>query len=167
MPVYPKLLNSQGYSMYPVLLANDVIQVTPISPHDLNIDDIVVFAKKSHYVTHRLVYISKNRSYGITKGDNNLLPDSPIRLRQIKGTILRIYRKNQSLDLKNYYLFQSTYYFDEIKKFKKKLEKQSICYVFLKGLPLHLHFFNQYPQRIFSDCDILIRKESFHQIEVI
>lgn len=63
--------------------------------------------------------------------------------------------KSSKLTEYNYYL-QSSVYFREIKKINITLSENKINFVFLKGLPIYLHYTKNIPARRYSDCDILV-----------
>lgn len=154
-----------GNSMYPVLLNNDIIILNPSKK--LQIDDIVVIEKKSFYITHRIIYIDKNADQIITKGDHNPLPDKPIRYGDVSGKVYKVIREGKTLVIENLYLFQSIFYFNEIKRINSLLSNQKILYVFLKGLPIYLYYTKKPPRRIYADCDILIDPNDLPDVEKI
>lgn len=63
--------------------------------------------------------------------------------------------------------FQSRVYLPEILKLKRLFEAKNINFLFLKGLPLYLHFEKSYPKRILADCDVLIDKKAKFKAEKI
>ncbi len=156
-------LLSKGNSMYPLLLDNDIIILKPA--RKIAIDDIVAIGKKSYYLTHRIIYIDKSKKLLIAKGDNNLVPDKPISLKKIAGKVEEVIRTGKALRIEKLYLFQSTFYFNEIKKINSHFLKQSIPFVFLKGLPIYLYYTKRCPRRIYADCDILIDNSNKEEVD--
>jgi len=149
--------------MHPLLFNNDQCYIEP--KKKLLVNDLILLKKSNKLLIHRLIY--KNKNYFVSKGDNNLQSDGKIYPNQIIGKVAKIKRKGKSFFIKNIYLVQSTLYLQEIIKIKKAFEKEKIEHVFLKGLPLHLYFEKSHPQRIYADCDILIKKEDFPKAEKI
>ena len=78
---------------------------------------------------------------------------------------MKIKRNGKVLDPEHVYLFQSTYYFEEIVKIKRKFEKEQIDFVFIKGLPIHLYIENNHPRRMYFDCDVLVLGQDFERAE--
>jgi len=146
-----------GYSMMPILQDGDVVSIQKVSLESLRINDIICFRQKNRLVTHRVVY--KTKSYVITKGDNNPVSDGKILKNKILGKISAIERKEQKFDIDDLYLFQSSIYFEEIKRVVGMFKKAGIDQVILKGLPLHLFLEKKHQRRIYADCDILVAKK--------
>ena len=170
--MYKKLLSKIGYlsstegsSMLPVILPKDGLYFKPITLHKLKTDDIIIFTLKDKLVTHRVIF--KTTKYIIAKGDNNPFSDGKIFAKQIIGRVYKIKRNGKIFNLGDLYLIQSTVYFGEIIKIKKTLEKQKIDFLFLKGLPLHIYYEKKHPQRIYADCDVLIKQKNFLKVEKI
>jgi hypothetical protein len=65
------------------------------------------------------------------------------------------------------HLFQSSLYWPEIIKLNQTLKQKNVDFVFLKGLPLHLHFNHKIPDRLYYDCDLLIKKKDYQQTKKI
>lgn len=63
------------------------------------------------------------------------------------------------------YLIQSSIYFDQIVLLDEALKKAGIEYVFLKGLPTYLHYFETHPRRPYSDCDLLVPPKTISRVE--
>ncbi len=140
--------------MEPLLKENDIVYIKKISFHIIKINDIVAIKKFNKIITHRVIY--KTNSYIITKGDNNLQSDGHIYPRQILGVVYKVKRGKIFFRPDDIYFLQSSLYFQEILKIKKAFERYHINYVFLKGLPVYMHFQKKHPRRIYGDCDILI-----------
>ncbi|MCL4364043.1 nucleotidyltransferase family protein [Patescibacteria group bacterium] len=123
------------------------------------VNDIITINRSNKMFTHRVIY--KGNDYLITKGDKNLITDGKIRSNQIVGKVYQLKRRNKLTAIENIYLIQSTFYFKEISKIIDAFQKNHIDYLILKGLPLHLFFDKHLPRRIYSDCDIMIKKRDF------
>lgn len=82
-------------SMLPTLGENaNGIEVTPESPDQINIGDIITYQSGSNLIVHRVVDKGKdeNGDWFVTKGDNNPGTDSKIYFNQVKYlTIALIY----------------------------------------------------------------------------
>jgi len=158
-------LKSTGQSMLPILRPNDIVYFKKTPFLKIKVNDLIIFKKKNQLITHRVIY--KTKKYLITKGDNNPNSDGKIYPKQILGKVYQIKRNGQIFNPETFYLIQSTHYFSEIIKIKKKFDKENINYVFLKGLPLHLYFEGTHPKRLYADCDVLIDKKDFQKAEEI
>lgn len=158
-------LKSQGQSMRPLLYSNDILYFKNIIFSDIKINDLIILNKYNNLFTHRVIYKSSN--YLITKGDNNVNSDGFIYPKQIFGKVYLVKRNGQLINPESFYLLQSTLYFQEIIKIKKKFEREKIEFVFLKGLPLHLYYEKKHPRRIYLDCDVLVRPINFLKAEQI
>ena len=143
-----------GYSMMPILRNGDVVSVEAIPYSKIKVDDIICFRQKNRFVTHRVVY--KAAEYIIAKGDNNPFCDGKIKQDKIIGKARLIRRGSDEFNVDNFYLLQSSVYFDEIKRIIRVLKKGGVNFVVLKGLPLYLYLTGEHPRRIYADCDILI-----------
>ncbi len=152
--------------MFPLLRHQDTIFVRQLKKSRLKVNDIITIKQGVFFITHRIIYISK-AGLILTKGDHNFFPDKPVKRRDVIGKVEAIARKNQTIYIESFYLFQSSIYFEEIKIINKLLTDSQINYVFLKGLPLHLYYGKQIPRRIFADCDILIDSSEESDVEKI
>ncbi|MBU0572380.1 nucleotidyltransferase family protein [Patescibacteria group bacterium] len=155
----------QGKSMSPLILPNDKIIVAKTS--SLKVNDIVVFKKEKRLIAHRLIYISPSKDFLVTKGDNNLKSDGKIKPSQILGKVNFIKRNGETIKLSHIYLSQSSAYLQELIKINKALDQKHIPYIFLKGLPLHLHFGQTFPKRLYLDADILTNRTSSTQVDKV
>ena len=150
-------IKTYGDSMMPFFRDGDVIKLRKIQFLAIQPNDIVCYQQGKFLVTHRVIY--KSDIYLITKGDNNSLSDGKIRPDKILGRVSAIKRDGQNLNIEDIYLFQSSIYFEEIKRIVGILNKEKIDFVLLKGLPLHLFIEKKHPRRIYADCDILVAKK--------
>jgi len=146
-----------GDSMFPLLQDGDVVELRKADFKNLKTNDIICFRQKNHLVTHRIIY--KADLYVIAKGDNNPVSDGKITAERILGKVYAVKRGSQTFTVDDLYLFQSSIYFEEIKRIVMILNKERIDFVILKGLPLHLFLEKKHPRRIYADCDILIAKK--------
>ncbi|MCS7093530.1 MAG: nucleotidyltransferase family protein [Patescibacteria group bacterium] len=153
-------LKSKGYSMHPLLDKGDVIYFKKKSFSKIKENDLLVFYKNKNLICHRTIYKDRKNRFLISRGDNNLKDDGRIYPKQILGVVTKIKRESKIFDPENLYLVQSTYYFEEILKLKKELEKKKINHLFLKGLPVHLYYEGSHPRRIYADFDLLIERKS-------
>lgn len=161
----PLQIKSFGNSMYPLLQDGDIVYIKRADFNKLKINDIVCIRKNNHVFTHRVIY--KKGNYIITKGDTNPLSDGKIYTKHLIGKVDKIKRGKDILDLEDFYLIQSSFYFNEIVKVKKAFEKEKIDFLFLKGLPLHLYYEGSHPRRIYADCDVLIERGIFTKAALI
>lgn len=145
--------------MAPIFIDNDILYYKKVAFENIKTNDIVIVKKDSKYFTHRVIYICD--SYIVTKGDNNLHTDGKVYSRQIIGRVYRIKRKKDYFAPKDLYRTQSLFYFNEINTVTDALKQRKIPFLFLKGLPLYLFYTNKNPQRLYSDCDILVRPSDF------
>lgn len=160
-----KKIKTFGHSMEPLLHDGDVVNIKKIDFPRLKINDIVSINKNYRFFTHRVVF--KNQKYIITKGDNNNLYDGKIYSKNVIGIVNKVQRNTQIIDIESLYLMQSTLYFQEIVKVKKKLEGKKIDHIILKGLPLHLYYEGTHPRRLYADCDILIERQKLTKLKKV
>lgn len=170
MPFTPDLskgntIKTFGNSMAPIFVNNDILYYKRVAFRNIKTNDIVIVAKNHQYFTHRVIYTSEK--YIVTKGDNNIHTDGKIYPRQVVGRVYRIKRKSDYFAPKDLYRTQSLFYFNEINGITKKLSSQDIPFLFLKGLPLYLYYTNNNPQRLYADCDILVRPDDFSKTKKI
>lgn len=158
-------LKIDGVSMLPLLKNGDVLFFRQIKFNKLRLNDIIIAQKGNIIFVHRIIYLGQ--SYVITKGDNSIVSDGRLYEKNIIAKAYQLKREDQTIDIDNIYLLQSSSYFQEIQKIKHKLEAADINFVFLKGLPLHLYFEKKHPRRIYADCDLLIEKSQWKKVLVI
>jgi len=70
-------------SMYPVLIAGDVILVEGVKPEDVQVGDVIIFSRSysANPIIHRVIQIVEldgGRRAFRTKGDFNPIPDTPL-----------------------------------------------------------------------------------------
>lgn len=151
--------------MAPIFVNNDILYYKKIAFKNIKTNDIVIVRKHQKYFTHRVIYTSGK--YIVTKGDNNLHNDGKVYEKQVIGRVYKIKRKDHFFAPKDLYRTQSLFYFNEINTVTASLKKQKIPFLFLKGLPLYLFYTKNNPQRLYSDCDILVRPEDFPETKAI
>jgi signal peptidase I len=161
----PNKIKTFGKSMMPLLHDGDIVYIKKKRFSAIRINDIVCANKNEKTFTHRVIY--KTDKYLITKGDNNPVFDGKIYPKNLIGVVYKVKRRDEELNPEVLYLVQSTLYFTEIVKVKRAFEKESVDFVFLKGLPLHLHYEGIHPKRIYEDCDVLIRKNHFKKASLV
>ena len=143
-------------SMLPLLLPDDIPHKIVKSKH-YDIDDIVLFYSFGRLIAHRVIWHHPRSDLYITQGDNNKISDKPINSSQILGKIISVKRQNSTYSLNSLYHTQSVLYFSELLKFTKLTSKFNLPFIILKGLPIHLKYFNHSPRHLLFDIDILIR----------
>lgn len=148
-------------SMAPLILPSDKPIVKKSKNHKLN--DIVVISKKSRLVAHRVIYLSLNKKYLVTKGDNNYKSDGKIKQEKVLGKVEEIKRNKELINLSHIYFSQSSSYLKELAQINKAFHKKSINYLILKGLILNLFVKNAPPQRLYFDADLLIQKKDLQK----
>ena len=147
-------------SMLPLIHSQDRLIIS--KSKKLNFEDIVVFKQNNILKAHRILHLSKDHL--ITKGDNNPKADNKIQKKQILGVVHQIKRGKEIITLNHLYFSQSIKYFKIISSLINKLDKNNISYVFLKGLPIHLHYKKSPPRHLYFDLDILISKNNLKKV---
>jgi len=158
-------IKAQGNSMRPILQDGDTIEYiqTPFSRIKLN--DIVLVYSKEILVTHRVIY--KTKSTCITRGDNNIAADTTIQKGMVLAKVMRFRRSGKWYGIQDVYVSQSVLYLNEINKLAALLTLHKIPYVFLKGVLVSLRYESRIPQRVYADCDILVRRAEHVKIEKV
>lgn len=84
-----RLYSIQTGSMEPEYPVGAMVVVEPVSFEQLNVGDVITFAKDSNtVVTHRIVEIDREQQLIITKGDNNNVRDSsPTSYKNVVGRV--------------------------------------------------------------------------------
>lgn len=159
-----KKIQTHGQSMEPFLFDGDVLFLVKKPVNRIKINDFITFKVKNLFITHRVIFKHTKDDYLITKGDNNHVADKKVYPKQIIGVVDSVKRRGQLISIESLYLIQSTLYFQEIAKVSKLFFNEKIDFLILKGLPLHLYFENEYPKRIYADCDFLIDKRHFDEV---
>lgn len=152
-----KKIKAFGNSMQSILHDGDVVYFKKINFSHIKVNDVICFKRRSVIVTHRVIY--KKKSYVVTKGDNNPISDGKVMPDNILGRVVSAKRDGQIFNIDDIYLFQSSIYFEEIKKIVRILNEERIDFVILKGLPVHLFLEKKHPRRLYADCDILVAKK--------
>jgi len=159
------ILKSEGDSMLPIFKSGDKIIYIKTNFKKIRVNDYILEFKKNTFFTHRVIY--KTRQYLISKGDNNLQSDGKIFPRQILARVIRIKRMKKIFNPELSYFAQSNNYLDEMVNIINVFKKKNIEFLFLKGLPIHLHYYDRPPMRFFSDCDLLINKFDLEKVNHI
>jgi len=92
-----------GVSMRPFLYDGDMVLVSPYNDQ-LEQGDLIVYQASGLLITHRVLHIIHSDKKGatfITKGDNSIVPDPPIKSSAIIGKVVAIRRKNHEMRLDN------------------------------------------------------------------
>lgn len=158
-------LKVEGASMLPLLLPGDILSLEKTSFLRIKEDDIALVIKNNQPLIHRVIY--KSDKYLVTRGDNKIKSDGTIKPSQVYSKVTGLKRGRQSIQLEDYYLYQSSRYFEAIYQLAVKLAEKKIKYVILKGLPLHLYYEKTHPKRIYADCDFLINPKDFGKVDRI
>lgn len=74
-------LKSQGQSMRPLLLPNDILYFKKVAFSRIRTNDLVMINKGKNFFTHRVIY--KTNKCSLTKGDNSPKSDGKIYPKQI------------------------------------------------------------------------------------
>ena len=86
-----------GLSMFPFLLPNDIIQVSPIKPENLKRGMVIVFQSDNIWVAHRLIKFDHKNGIAYTRGDGRATKDNPLSYEQIKGVAVKIVKSRWKL----------------------------------------------------------------------
>src|SRR3989344_6685879 len=116
-------IKSLGNSMKPLFYPGDVLYVRKTDFNRLKVHDLIIAEKDKRCFAHRIIY--RTDKYLITKGDNNFRSDGKIYPKQVIGKIFRIKRKRELLDIENFYLIQSSIFYQEIVRIKKNFQKMN------------------------------------------
>lgn len=84
---YITLAVVEGTSMEPTLQSGDLVVVMKrVSLDDIAVGDIIVYRRGGALIIHRVIRVEDGAL--ITKGDNNWLPDPPVRFQAVVGKVL-------------------------------------------------------------------------------
>ena len=86
-----------GLSMFPFLLPDDVIQVSPITPENFKKGMVVVFQSDNIWIAHRLIKFDNKKEVAYTRGDGRATKDAPLSYEQIKGVAVKIVKSRWKL----------------------------------------------------------------------
>lgn len=151
--------------MLPLLFPGDRITYKKVLFRNLKVNDLVLVSKDQQLFTHRVVY--QTTRYVITKGDNSHNHDGRVFPSQIWGKVSKVSRRGVAVNPGEVYLLQSGLYLQEIRRITKEFGRKKIKFVFLKGLPIHLFYEKQLPQRLYADCDLLVTKNDYLKAESV
>lgn len=87
----------KGFSMAPIINEGDLIFIKKLNKVDYKINDIIVFKEKNILISHRIISTTKQNV--VTKGDNSLVKDTPIKRNLVLGKVSLIQGKYGLLDL--------------------------------------------------------------------
>lgn len=98
-----------GESMKPLINPGDQLVIKPVAISSVMVGEIVVFKKKSKYISHRVLWRYKNKLH--VKGDNSREFDSPIGPHQLLGKLISTkssrgvikFNSKKSLKMRYYY----------------------------------------------------------------
>lgn len=93
----------EGESMSPILKQGDIITIRAISPENIRLGDIVVFATNGTLCAHRLVMkiFRGGRFILITKSDNAFVIDRPFYDKKLLGKVVEIKKDAVTLNLES------------------------------------------------------------------
>ena len=158
-------IRAQGNSMFPLLRNGDTVEYLHVPFHVIKLNDIVLMYQSNMFVTHRVIY--KTQTSCITRGDNNASADPPIKKGRIIAKVVRFKRRGAWHSVQDVYRAQSALYLHEIQKVETILRLYKVPHVFLKGVLISLHYEHTVPQRIYADCDILVRRSEWSILQNI
>lgn len=84
-------------SMQPLMKTSDMVVVEIIAGSKVKRGDIIVIKRADGFLTHRA--ISPTKDGWLTKGDSNILPDSPVKYNDIIGRVKMIQQANLTLNM--------------------------------------------------------------------
>jgi len=92
-----------GESMSPMLRRGDIITIKAISPENIRLGDIVVFATNGTLCAHRLIMkISRGgRFILVTKSDSTFFIDRPFYDKKLLGKVVEIKKDAMTLNLES------------------------------------------------------------------
>ncbi len=93
-------LRVQGSSMWPWVRPGDVAILRKVLPREICCGDIVLFARNSRFIVHRIVErcTRDGRNFLVTKGDANPHADGVIAMLEILGRVECIYRDRRRIE---------------------------------------------------------------------
>jgi signal peptidase I len=85
-------IKAHGYSMYPAVKPGSLILIEPLGQKGRPVPGEIVAVKREngiivHRVTNRI--IKNGVTWYVTRGDSNPRPDSPVKIEQIAGRIIK------------------------------------------------------------------------------
>jgi len=104
---YSVNFSAPGHSMYPTIMANENILVTPIDPAAVRMGDIILYRTNGSLIAHRVTLINKMNNDAIhtypdwsfiLKGDASATYDEPVKDEQIIGKVISIERNGCRID---------------------------------------------------------------------
>ncbi|HBG86036.1 MAG TPA: signal peptidase I [Marinilabiliaceae bacterium] len=84
----PVKVSVRGMSMFPMLMKDDLVIVSPTNYQELKKGDIVVFEKNDTLVAHRL--LDKQDGFLLTRGDGNRCADQALAYEKVKGKVSQV-----------------------------------------------------------------------------
>ncbi|MCB9186994.1 MAG: S24/S26 family peptidase [Flavobacteriales bacterium] len=90
-----------GYSMFPLLLPNDVAIVKPLHDALPQLGDIALVELPEKWIAHRIVQVKSKDGYrlAVSQGDSLTRPDQVLTKEMISGVIQEVYRDGKEVDL--------------------------------------------------------------------
>jgi signal peptidase I len=89
---------AQGWSMYPMIKAGDVLEVRPVPWRNVRVGDVLFYRSGERMLAHRVVGRCRDESEDSirARGDAFLQEDPPICERDVIGRVDTIYRPGRS-----------------------------------------------------------------------
>lgn len=151
--------------MCPILRDGDLIEHIHVSSSQIKVNDIVLLLEGDGLITHRAIYFSGH--FIVTRGDNNKQADKKIARNTIFAKVTRFKRKKTWYKIQDIYRIQSAAYLHEIRLLSSLFSSHHIPHVFIKGVLVSLKYENRIPQRVYSDCDILVAEREKKRVEQV
>lgn len=92
-----------GSSMMPKYPDGIMLDVKRCCIEDIRRNDIIVFSYENKKIVHRCV--RKKKNFIITKGDNLIFPDKPVKAEQVIGKVTGCSKRYVKMPLIKYYSF--------------------------------------------------------------
>lgn len=159
---YSKRVQLSSGSMEPIL-ADEKVIIKRTPSKNIQINDIVVIMDQGKYLAKRVLY--KNKGALIIKADRTLKSTNYFHDTIYK--LIKVSRNRKNHNPEDIYKVQNILYSEELNTLNSALHKQSVNFLFLKGLPLNMYITRKPPRRLYADCDLLVHKKHLALFESI
>jgi signal peptidase I len=90
--------------MVPAVHPGDLLFIQPVSPEEVSLGDIVVYAREQALIVHRVVQRSNGSSepYFITRGDRMLRNDPQVAASELLGRVVSVERGHCRVNLQTH-----------------------------------------------------------------
>jgi signal peptidase I len=127
-----------GKSMYPTIVAKDILEVVPYDVRPIQIGDVIVFSSPDDgtLIAHRIIYITKEGV--LTKGDNNPNVDDWLLKRDlIIGQVIAFWRNRKRYDIREGIADRFSAKWTNFRSgiYTKIIDLARPCYHFVKRIP--------------------------------